>query len=157
MGIRSNIQGSRFSEFERRANGKFTRKMNEVEDAMEAVLAKAEEKGRSIIDSAGVHNTVSTGGRRGSGRMSEAFQHRVRRRGDTVVGQAGFIPGTIGREEQQVYGFQESGTRSFHTGREGQPEPNPTPGNRGIVPMLAVHQTEREARDELAHLLRRKR
>jgi len=156
MGIRSNIQGNRFAEFERRANGKFTKKMKEVERVMEEVLSKAEATGRSIIGSAGVKDTMPTGGGRGTGRMEEAFQHRVRRRGDTVVGEAGFIPGTIGRDQQRIYGYQESGTRGFHTGRDGEPQPNPTPGNRGIVPMLAVHQAEREARDELAARLRRK-
>lgn len=156
MGIRSNAQGNRFAEFERRANGKFTRRMEEVADAMEEVLAEAERTGRDIIRNAGVRDTEPTGGPRGDGPLESAFQHRVRRRGDTVIGQAGFIPGTIGREDQRIYGFQESGTRGFHTDGNGSPAPNVTPGNRGIRPMLAVHQTNREARDELDRRLRRK-
>lgn len=156
MGIRSNAQGSRFGEFERRANGRFTRLIDEVQDTMEEVLSKAERDGRDIISTAGVENTVPTGGPRGDGPLEDAFQHRVRRRGDTVIGQAGFIPGTLPRDSQRIYGYQESGTRGFHTDSNGRDAPNPTPGNRGIRPMLAVHQTNIEARDELDRRLRRK-
>lgn len=156
MGIRSNVQGNRYAEFERRANGRFTKKMEEVERVMEEVFQQAERTGREIIGSAGVQDTVPTGGARGHGALESSFQHRVRRRGDTVIGQAGFIPGTLGREEQRIYSWQESGTRGYHTNAEGQPEPHETPGNRGIRPMLAVHQANREARDELDARLRRK-
>lgn len=155
MGIRSNVTGNRFAEFERRANGRFTKSMNEVERTMEDVLAQAEQTGKDIIGEAGVQDTIPTGGERGHGPLRAGFQHRVRRRGDTVIGQVGYIPGTISREAQRIYGWQESGTRGFRTGPAGEPASKPSGGNRGIRPMLAVQQASREAQDELAHRLRR--
>lgn len=148
MTIRSTKSGNAFAEFERRANGQYTKKLDEVRDVVEEVMKKGANNAKSIMRSSGVKNTLPTGGPRGGGEMIEAVDSDVRRRGDTIVGTFGWLPGK-GRKPH--YGFQESGTRAL-----GEPagDPSPVPGtNRGIKPMLAIHQANIEAQGELASRL----
>lgn len=150
MTIRGVKSGDAFSEFERRANGQFTRQLEEVKDVMEDVMKRGAENAKSIMRTSGVENTLATGGQRGSGNMIDAVDYEVRRRGDTIIGRFGWLPGA-GRKD--YYGWQESGTLGH-----GQPAgmPSPVPGtNRGIKPMLAIHQANREAQGELASRLGR--
>lgn len=150
MTIRSVRSGDAFGEFQRRANGKYTRKLDEVRDIVEDVMKKGSQNAKSIMRTAGVENTLATGGPRGEGEMIDAVDFDVRRRGDTIIGTFGWLPGS-GRKDH--YGFQESGTLGH-----GEPAgmPSPVPGtNRGIKPMLAIHQANIEAQGELASRLSR--
>lgn len=148
MTIRSTKSGDAFGMFERRANGLYSKKLDEVRDVVEDVMKRGSENAKSIMHRSGVKDTIATGGSRGEGEMIDAVDYDVRRRGDTVVGTFGWLPGS-GRK--QHYGFQESGTRAL-----GEPagNPSPVPGtNRGIKPMLAIHQANAEAQGELASRL----
>lgn len=152
MGIRSRRSGSAYAFFQRKANERYDETMDSVADTMGDIMDEGVESAERKINSRGVEGTVPNTRGRGSGAMGDALGARVTRSGDVIHGNFGWLPGQPIRDE---WGWQEDGTLKL-----GQPsgQPSPTPGtNRGIRPMLALHDAQQEARDKLARAFRGRR
>lgn len=117
---------------------------------MEDIAQDAETEAKHYISTRGVTNTVPNyDGRRESDDMYDAVKKRVTRSGDVVRMRFGFIDSST----PDYARFQEDGTLGH-----GQPQGDPDPrkagtkepqGNRGIRPMLAIHDAATHAQEEL--------
>lgn len=155
MTLRFNKRGAGFAEFERRANGKFTKKLDVVERVLEDEGMDGANRIEQIIRSEGVRNTIPNGeGRVQSGDMARAVDFDVKRRGKTLILRLGWLPGDPRRRD--YFQFQNDGT--YNKGQpSADPDPRPKPRSpRGIRPLLAVQRVHDETRNKIAYRLRKK-
>lgn len=158
MTIRFNKRGAGFAEFERRAGGAVTKKLEVVQSVLEDEGMDAANRIEEIIRSEGVRNTVPNGeGRVQSGDMAKAVDFDVKRTGRSLKLRIGWLPGDSRRRD--YFQFQNDGTYA-----KGQPQGDPDPrprtaarrSPRGIRPLMAVQRVHDETRDRIAYRLRRK-
>lgn len=158
LGIRSSATGSRLAGYQRKVQQRYDETLEDVVFDMEEIMDDAATEMRTYISTRGVDKTVPNFDGRGSGRMENAVNSRVRRYGDVVKGFFGWLPGEVDSEQLRIYGWQESGTLD-----QGQPEGDPDPRpqgertNRGIRPMMAMYDASRHAEEELARRFRGRR
>lgn len=155
MVIRFNKRGAGFAEFERRANGKFTKKLEIVERVLEDEGMAAADRIEKIVRTEGVRDTIPNGeGRVQSGRMAKAVDFDVKRTGRSIRLRIGWLPGDPRRRD--YFQYQNDGTYALGQ-PSASPDPRPRPRSpRGIRPLLAVQRVHDETRDRIAYRLRRK-
>lgn len=152
MGIRATVSGGAYGRYQRTINEAFEDAEKDTEFVMETIMSDAATEARHNVADRGVHNTVPNQEGRGTGKMENAIDSRVFRRGDVIYGQFGWLPGSV---RPKWYGFNESGTR-LHGQPEGDPDPRRVGAdpdqefaNRGIRPMFALHDAGQHAAEEL--------
>lgn len=155
MVIRFNKRGAGSIEFERRAGGAMTKKLEVVQRILEDEGMDAANRIEDIIRTEGVSGTVPNGeGRVQSGDMAKAVDFDVKRTGRSLKLVIGWLPGDPRRKD--YFQWQNDGT--YAKGEPaGNPDPRPKPRSpRGIRPLLAVQRVHDETRDRIAYRLRRK-
>lgn len=155
MTIRFNKRGAGFAEFERRAGGAMTKKLDVVQRVLEDEGMDAANRIEQIIRTEGVRNTVPNGdGRVDSGAMAKAVDFDVKRTGRSLKLRIGWLPGDPRRRD--YFQFQNDGTYAKGL-PSGSPDPRPKPRSpRGIRPLLAVQRVHDETRDRIAYRLKRR-